>query len=61
VRTVEKLRAANVATLQQRVKVSRGEMQRIIFRSLACCAFPPLWRKLYVPAGKAVDSGEKFA
>jgi len=61
VKTIEKLRTANVAGLQQRVKVSRGEVRGILIRSLVLYVFPALWRKLYVPAGKAVDSGVKFA
>jgi farnesyl-diphosphate farnesyltransferase len=56
VRTIEKLRAANVAGLQQRVKVPRGEVRGIIFHSLAVCAFPPLWRKLCCSSVKAVAS-----
>ena len=56
-RTIQKLRAANVIDLQQRVKVSRGEIRGILFRSLLACPFPVVWRKLYSPAGKAVASG----
>jgi farnesyl-diphosphate farnesyltransferase len=58
-RTVEKLRAADVYELQQRVKVSRGEVRKIIFRSLLACPLPPAWRKLY--GAKAVASGGKLA
>ena len=61
IRTIEKLRAANVMELQQRVKVSRGEVRTIIFRSLVCCPWPSAWRKLYLPAAKAVDSGGELA
>ncbi len=61
VRTVEKLRTANVAELQQRVKVSRGEVRQIIFRSLVRSPFAPAWRQLYSPSVKAVDSGGKLA
>ena len=46
-RTLKKLRAADVAALQRRVKVSRGEVRAVIFRSLACCWWPAAWRKLY--------------
>jgi farnesyl-diphosphate farnesyltransferase len=60
-KTIEKLRAADTVELKQRVKVSRGEVRGILFHSLAACAFPPLWRNLYIPAVKAVDSGVKFA
>ncbi|MEI6076422.1 MAG: phytoene/squalene synthase family protein [Verrucomicrobiota bacterium] len=46
-RTLEKLRSADVAALQRRVKVSRGEVRGIIFRSLMACGWPSAWRKLY--------------
>jgi farnesyl-diphosphate farnesyltransferase len=59
--TIEKLRAANVIQLQQRVKVSRREVRQIIFCSLVCCLFPKAWQKLYSPPGKAVDSRVKLA
>jgi farnesyl-diphosphate farnesyltransferase len=61
VRTIEKLRAANVFDLQQRVKVSRGEVRGIIFRSLLASPLPSAWRKLYPPGAKAVASGVKLA
>ena len=61
VQTIKKLRAANVIALQQRVKVSRGEVRTVIFRSLMRCPFAPAWRKLYSPAIKAVDSGGDLA
>jgi farnesyl-diphosphate farnesyltransferase len=61
IRTIGKLRAADVAGLRQRVKVSRGEVKGIIFKSLVASPVPPLWRRLYSPAGKAVDSGGKLA
>ncbi len=59
VRTIEKLRAADIIELQQRVKVSRGEVRGIIFRSLLACPLPFAWRKLY--GAKAVASGGKLA
>jgi farnesyl-diphosphate farnesyltransferase len=59
-KTIEKLRAANVTELQQRVKVSRGEVRGIILSSLAACPFAGAWRNLFVPAGKAVASGAKL-
>jgi farnesyl-diphosphate farnesyltransferase len=60
-RTIEKLRAANVIELQQRVKVSRGEVRGILFRSLLACPLPFAWRRLYAPAGKTVASGNELA
>ncbi len=56
VRTLGKLRAANVLELSQRVKVRRAEVWQIIFGTLAAGPFPPLWRKLYPSAGNAIDS-----
>jgi farnesyl-diphosphate farnesyltransferase len=61
VKTLEKLRAASAMDLPQRVKVSRGEVRAIIFRSLLASPFPAAWRKLYSAAGKAVDSSGKLA
>ncbi len=59
VRTIEKLRAADMMELRQRVKVSRREVRGIIFRSLLACSLPFAWRKLY--DAKAVASGGKLA
>jgi farnesyl-diphosphate farnesyltransferase len=60
-RTIEKLRAVNVTELQQRVKVSRGEVRGIIFRSLLASPLPFAWRKLFPAGRKAVASGGKLA
>ena len=60
-RTIAKLRAAGVIELQQRVKVSRGEVRGILVRSTLACPVPVLWRKLYTPAAKAVASGGDLA
>lgn len=61
VRTIEKLRTVDVPELQQRVKVSRSEVKGIIFRSLAVCLVPPLWRNLYPMPVKAVASNRDLA
>jgi len=61
VRTIEKLRTANVAGLQQRVKVSRGEVRGILLRSLASCPVPGVWRRLFPGDAKAVASGDELA
>ena len=45
-RTLAKLRPAGVAELQQRVKISRGEVRGILFRSLLASPFPGIWRGL---------------
>jgi farnesyl-diphosphate farnesyltransferase len=53
-RTIEKLRAANVIELQSRVKVSRGEVRGIVFRSLLASPLPFMWRKQFPAGRKAV-------
>ena len=60
-RTSEKLRSAGVMGLQRRVKVPRGAVWGILFRSLLACPFPAAWRKLYSPPAKAVASGGDLA
>lgn len=45
-RTIAKLRAADVAQLQSRVKISRGEVWGIILRTLLASPLPFAWRKL---------------
>jgi farnesyl-diphosphate farnesyltransferase len=60
-RTIEKLRSASVIELQQRVKVSRCEVRKIILLSLLACPLPLVWRRLYSSAAKAVASGAKLA
>jgi farnesyl-diphosphate farnesyltransferase len=61
VRTLEKLRAANVVELQQRVKVSRVEVRRMMTRSVLACPFPKVWRNLLPSGGKAVASSRELA
>jgi farnesyl-diphosphate farnesyltransferase len=60
-KTIQRLRAARVHELQRRVKVPRGELYALMARSTLACPAPLLWRKLYVPAAKAVASGGKLA
>jgi farnesyl-diphosphate farnesyltransferase len=60
-RTIEKLRAANVFELQQRVKVSRGEVRGIMLRSALASPLPFAWRRLFAAGGKAVASGDELA
>jgi farnesyl-diphosphate farnesyltransferase len=61
VQTIEKLRAATVIELSQRVKVSRGEMRGILLRSLLASPLPFAWRRLFPSGGKAVASGPDLA
>jgi len=60
-KTIEKLRAADLMELQQRVKVSRGEVRGILLRSILACPLPGAWRKLFPAGGKAVASGGELA
>ena len=61
VRTIEKLRAANVIELQQRVKASRAEVRGLMWRSLLASPLPFAWRRLFPADGKAVASGGELA
>jgi farnesyl-diphosphate farnesyltransferase len=58
-KTIEKLRAANVIKLQQHVKISRRDIRLIILRTLFACPFSALWDNLF-PA-KAVALKQDFA
>jgi farnesyl-diphosphate farnesyltransferase len=60
-RTIEKLRAAGVTELQQRVKIPRGEVRGIMLRSVLACPFPWAWRRLFPAGRKAVASGHELA
>jgi farnesyl-diphosphate farnesyltransferase len=60
-KTIKKLRAANVNELQQRVKVSRGEVYIVILSSLLACFVPFAWRRLFSATAKAVASGANLA
>jgi farnesyl-diphosphate farnesyltransferase len=58
-KTIERLRAANVIELQQVVKISRREVRGILLRSVLTYPIPGAWQKLLSTAGKAVASGGK--
>jgi farnesyl-diphosphate farnesyltransferase len=61
VKTIEKLRAANVIDLRRRVKVSRGEVRSIMLRSTLASPLPFAWRRLFPAGRKAVASGQELA
>ena len=61
VKTIERLRAASVLDLQQRVKVPRGEMRRIRLGLILFYPLPGVWRRLFSASGKAVASEGKLA
>jgi farnesyl-diphosphate farnesyltransferase len=61
VRTIERLRAASIFGLQQRIKISRAEVRWILLRSTLAYPLPFAWRKLFPAGGKAVASDAKLA
>jgi farnesyl-diphosphate farnesyltransferase len=61
IRTIERLRTANVLELQQGIKIPRSEVRRILLWSVLGYPFPGLWRKLFSGTGKAIASDEKMA
>jgi farnesyl-diphosphate farnesyltransferase len=60
VRTIERLRAANVLQLRQGVKISRGAVYGIMLRSMLSYPLPGAWRKQFAAGRKAIASGEKL-
>jgi farnesyl-diphosphate farnesyltransferase len=52
VRTLAKLRSANPLEPGQRVKVERGEVRQILWRSTAACAWPRAWGGLFQHFGR---------
>jgi farnesyl-diphosphate farnesyltransferase len=53
-RTLAMLRAGNVLDPDQRIKVSRPEVNRLILRSVLCYPWPGAWRRLVPPSGTGV-------
>jgi farnesyl-diphosphate farnesyltransferase len=47
VKTLAKLREANMLDPNQRIKVGRGEVKRIMIRSVAYYPFAGVWKNLY--------------
>jgi len=60
-RTIERLRAAEVTELRQRVKISHRERNGILWRSVLASPLPFAWRRLFPAGGKAVASGGELA
>ena len=60
VKTIARLRVANVLDATQRLKVPRGEVKQMMFCSVLLYPFPGAWRKLFVSSGKAVASDAKL-
>ena len=61
VKTIGRLRTANVIGLQRRIKISHGERNGIIWRSVLASPVPFLWRNLYAPGAKAIASDGDLA
>jgi farnesyl-diphosphate farnesyltransferase len=62
--TIKRLRAESVLDPQHRVKISRAEVRRLIWRSVLSFPWPAAWKKL-VPttisnSGKPVAPGRNF-
>ena len=60
-KTIERLRAAGVIELRQHLKISHGERNVIIWRSVLASPLPFAWRRLFPAGGKAVASGGELA
>ncbi len=60
IRTIKRLRAANVLELRRGVKISRGQVRGIMLRSVLTYPLPSAWRKLFTASRKAIASGEKL-
>ncbi|HUA67111.1 MAG TPA: phytoene/squalene synthase family protein [Candidatus Saccharimonadales bacterium] len=56
VRTIQRLRAANVLELRRGIKISRSEVRGILLRSALAYPLRGAWRKLFVTSRKAVAS-----
>jgi len=60
VRTIDRLRAANVLELRQGIKISRGEVRGILLRSVLLYPLQTAWQRQVVVNRKAIASGEKL-
>ena len=60
VKTIKRLRTADVLELRQGVKISRGEVRVILLRSVLLYPLQTAWQKQFVPNPKAVASGPKL-
>lgn len=59
-KTIRRLREASVLQLRQSVKISRGEVRRVLLHSTLVYPLPGMWRKLFPTKRKAVASGQKL-
>jgi len=47
IKTLQRLRTANVLDVQNRIKVSRREVRNLIARSVLCYPWPTVWNQLF--------------
>jgi farnesyl-diphosphate farnesyltransferase len=55
IKTIEKLRLANVVELQQGVKISRVDIRRLMVRSVLACPVSRAWKNLFPPKSVALQ------
>ena len=55
-KTLQRLRTANVLDVQNRVKVSRPEVRSLIARSVLYYPWPTVWNRLFPRSGATADS-----
>jgi farnesyl-diphosphate farnesyltransferase len=47
VRTLQRLRTENVLDASRRIKIDRGDIRQVLWRTLASCWWPKAWRGLF--------------
>lgn len=60
VKTIDRLRAANVLELRRGVKISRSEVRGILLASVLAWPLPGAWRNLFKPSGKTIAPDERL-
>jgi hypothetical protein len=50
-KTLQRLRTANVLDVQNRIKVTRREVRNLIARSILCYPWPTMWNQLFRGTG----------
>ena len=51
-KTLARLRQGNILDPQQRIKITRAEVKRLIVRSIVVYPWPPGWRRLFRVSGR---------
>lgn len=60
IKTIERLRAANVLELRQGIKISHSERNRILLRSVLAYPLSGLWRRLFSPMTNIIASDRRL-